>query len=270
VKWRHSLCVVTACLLLAAVAHTDPPLGCGRSGALDFYLRALARKDYVCAYRRLTQSERAYFGNAANLASVFESDRYRLQHYTLGASIGNDRRCIVLVRERFSLRDYAHDRVVTLEGTIPYGVVRTAGRYSVKDAGHPRKAIPTDVSSKERGAAVAVRKISFFPKYVQLVLTFTNMGDGFLTVMPYRKSVLKDDAGVVYRIMEAKDWRITDKQLFLGLRIASNAQYTGFINFQLPPGSLADRLHLEIAPLVRERDALPFSISLPPIDVSRT
>ncbi|MDQ6932423.1 MAG: hypothetical protein M3160_04515 [Candidatus Eremiobacteraeota bacterium] len=241
-----------------------------QSGALHVYLGALMHRDYGTAYAHLTGSERRYFHNARNLASVFEADHFRLRRYAVAGSIGNDARRIIFVREQFSVKDFAHNSDVTLDATVPYGILRSENHYDVKDAGHPWKALVLNVDSTNRGASVAVRKVSLFPKYVQLLLTFVNRGDGFLTILPYRKSVLKDDRGSIYRIIEAKDWRITDKQLFLGLRIAGNAQYTGFLNFGLPKGSIAGNLHLEVAPLLRDGDAVPFSVSLPTIDLTST
>lgn len=237
------------------------------AAALQAYLRAAMTRDYGAAFAMLTQSERAYFHSARNFASVFESDRFRLRRYTLGASIGNDARRVVFVKERFSIADFAHNRDVTLEGTLAYGVVRSGKHYAIKDAGHPRRAMLPNVDSGNRGAEIAVRKVSFFNRHVQLLLTFVNRGKDFLTILPYRKSVLKDEAGVVYGIIEVKDWRITDRQLFLGLRLAGNAQYTGFLTFRLPARSVSRALYLEIAPLIREKDALPFSVSLPAIDL---
>lgn len=257
--------LASALVLFGGVARND-----AQSGALQVYLSALMHRDYDTAYAHLTGSERAYFHNARNLASVFESDRFRLRRYALLGSIGTGARRIVFVKEQFSVKDFAHNRDVTFDATVPYGVVLSDRHYDVKDAGHPWKAIVLNVDSSKRGAYIVVRKVSFFPKYVQLLVTFVNTGDGFLTILPYRKSVLKDDAGLIYRIIEVKDWRITDKQLFLGLRIAGNAQYTGFLNFGLPNGSIAGNLHLEVAPLLRDRDAVPFSVSLPAIELRST
>lgn len=275
-KNRGTLALLSAGLLLGGITHSDashfsrsgpPPLR-QAAGTLQSYLRAVMGRDYDAAYAMLTRSQRAYFHNARNFASVFESDRLRLLRYTVGQSIGNDARRVVFVKERFSIRDYAHDRDVTLEGTLAYGVVRSQKNYAVKDGGHPWRAIVPSVQSENRGARIVVRKVSFFTKHVQLLLTFVNTGEGFVTILPYRKSVLKDDAGVVYPIIEVKDWRITDKQLFFGLRIAGNAQYTGFLTFRLPARSVSRVLHLEVAPLLREGDALPFNVSFPPIELT--
>ena len=67
-----------------------------------------------------------------------------------------------------------------------------------------------------------------------MVVTFANLGDNFVTVLPYGKSVLRDDRGGVYRILATKNWTVTDKPLFEGVPLAPNAQYTGSLAFTAP------------------------------------
>ena len=64
---------------------------------------------------------------------------------------------------------------------------------------------------------MTVKKVDFFPDRIDVVVTFANLGDTFVTLLPYGKSVLRDDRGGVYRILATKDWTITDKQLYQGV-----------------------------------------------------
>ncbi len=259
-----------AVLLLGNIFYTNAAPSPAQSNVLHVYLNALVARNYDKAYAQLAQRDRAYFHNARNFASVFESAGLHLQSYTVIAARGNESQRLFFVKERFFFLDFARNRRASALGTLPYGVLREHRQVRVRDSGHPWKALVCDATSQTQGVRVAVRKLAFFPKYVQVLITFVHAGDGFVTILPYRKSVLSDDGGAVYPIIEAKDWRITDRELFLGLRIAANAQYTGFLNFEIPLRRSGRYLHLEIAPLIRDGGQGPFRVSLPPIDASGT
>jgi hypothetical protein len=84
--------------------------------------------------------------------------------------------------------------------------------------------------------------------------------------LPYGKSVLRDDQGGVYRIIETKDWFLTDKRLFEGLRLAPNAEYTGTLAFECDPLDDKPRTFtLTIAPALTEGGDQPFSLDIPGI-----
>ncbi len=264
-KIQRAAVLLSAFLLVGGSPYTNVPPSAEQSRALHVYLGALVHRDYDKAYSLLVGPERAYFQNARNFASVFQSDDLRMHAYSIIAARGNNAGRVFFVKERLSYTDFARNRTQTMEGTIPYGVLRDGSDFRIKDVGHPWKAERSDASSQTLGVAVALRKLSFFPKYVRLLLTFVNNGEGFATILPYRKSVLTDDSGAVYPIIEAKDWRITDRQLFLGLRIAGNAQYTGFLNFEVPRVHGGRSLHLRIAPVMRDGSTASFSVTLPQI-----
>ena len=60
-------------------------------------------------------------------------------------------------------------------------------------------------SADVSGLRVTVKKVDFYPDRVDVVVTFANLGDGFVTLLPYAKSVLRDDRGGVYRVLATKD-----------------------------------------------------------------
>ena len=75
------------------------------------------------------------------------------------------------------------------------------------------------------GLRVTVKKVSFYQHAIACVVTFANVGDGFLTLLPYGRSVLRDETGRVYPLIsDTASWNNTDRQLFLGVRLAADAQ----------------------------------------------
>jgi hypothetical protein len=95
------------------------------------------------------------------------------------------------------------------------------------------------------------------------VITFTNLGDNFVTLLPYGKSILRDDRGGVYRILATKDWTVTDKRLYEGIRLAPNSRYTGLLAFS--SGRLGDvkrTWSLTLAPALREGADEPFELTV--------
>ena len=134
----------------------------------------------------------------------------------------------------------------------------------------PYKLLRPNASATQNGVRVIVRRVAISQREVAITMTLQNLAPGFATFLPYNKTILTDDRENVYRSIETRDWRFTDKRFFLGVRLAGNAQYTGTMRFSAPAGSDARKLHLEISPVLREEnDATPFSVTLPAIEVSR-
>jgi hypothetical protein len=136
-------------------------------------------------------------------------------------------------------------------------------------AGIPYKLLRPNASATQNGVRVIVRRVAISRREVAITMTLQNLAPGFATFLPYNKTILIDDRENVYRSIETRDWRFTDKRFFLGVRLAGNAQYTGTMRFSAPPGSAARELHLEVSPVLREENsATPFSVTLPAIAVS--
>lgn len=133
----------------------------------------------------------------------------------------------------------------------------------------PYKLLRPDIAATQNGVRVIVRRVAISHREVAITMTLQNLAPGFATFLPYNKTILTDDRDNVYRSIETRDWRFTDKRFFLGVRLAGNAQYTGTMRFSAPPGSDAHELHLEVSPVLREDDsATPFGVALPAILVS--
>jgi len=133
----------------------------------------------------------------------------------------------------------------------------------------PYKVVSVHASATQNGVRVIVRKIRISRHEIAITMTLQNLQSGFATFLPYNKTVLTDDRDNVYRSIETRDWRFTDKRFFLGVRLAGNAEYTGMMRFAAPRGSNARELHLEIAPVLREDGrSMPFGVELPGIAVA--
>ena len=131
---------------------------------------------------------------------------------------------------------------------------------------HAYRIITTNTSASTNGVRIVVRRIAISNKEIAITMTLQNLQPGFATFLPYGRTILTDDRDDVYRSIETRDWRLTDKGFFLGVRLAGNEQYTGTMRFLAPPGSHARELHLEVSPVMREDPgAQPFTVALPTI-----
>ena len=139
----------------------------------------------------------------------------------------------------------------------------------IKDPGHPWKARGVKVEGEKDQLRVTVKKVAFYTHRVQLVLTFANLGERAITLLPYGRTVMRDNLGNVYRIIAVKDWRLTDRELFLGLRLAPSAQYTGSLNFELAGGASEPKsFDLTVAPALRDGADGPSTLDIGPITLS--
>lgn len=265
--------VIPAALLLAGSVFARPafaaaPRGPAVETALA-YVRALGAGDYAKAYGMLSPASQLYFGNLPNYASVWISDRFSC-HRVQALRLENSRNAqFVTVREDVGYFNYGTEREARGTITTGYAVVRAGAGYRINDAGHPyRTFVPGGIMTQHNGVKVTVRELAFYPRRLEVTLTFENDGDAFVTFLPYGRSFMRDDAAV-YHPLRTRDWLLTDRQLFLGLRLAADARYTGQMNF-LVDRRLDDRSHslaLVVAPAVAEGADGPVEFALPPISV---
>ena len=261
--------VLAAAPLLAAtpapVRYGPVPDHNAQTTVVRRYVDALRDGRFDRAFALLSADERAYFGDAAAFAGVFAADGYALKRSTILGARGDDRARVYFVRERIAYVDHADDAHRELDATVPIGVVRERGTPRIKDPGKPYRAFACASSADASGLRVTVKKVDFYPDRIDVVLTFTNAGDGFVTVLPYGRSVLRDARGGVYRLIAGKDWTITDKRLYEGVPLAPDAQYTGSMAFATAQRFReADRgWSLTVAPALRDGSDAPFDVIVP-------
>jgi hypothetical protein len=267
---RRAAFVATLVAALAPVAvRAAPHLNAEQKQILGAYVGAIQHERYADAFRLLTNAERGYFRSAANFASIFAADDLKIKSFRIiGSRDGGSLGTIGLVSQNVSFFDNAHQAHGTATVTVPYGLIPTAGSYRIKDPYHPWKAFrATGSETTTNGLRVTARKVSLFAGRIEVLIGFANLGDGFVTLLPYGRSVMRDEKGTVYHPIATKLPALTDKQLYLGLRLAQSAQYTGALNFAVPAGTSPRRLELTIAPNLRDGADAPFEVVLPPIAV---
>lgn len=234
-----------------------------QSALVQKYVDAQRAGRYADAYALLTSGERAYFGDADSYRSVFAADGIALRAARIVGARGDERGRVFFVRERIAFTDHAHDAQREAEATVPLGVLSEGGALRIKDPGKPYRAFAADATASASGLRVTVKKVDFYPGRIDVVVTFANTGSNFVTVLPYGKSVLRDDRGGVYRIAASKDWTVTDKQLFEGVPLAPDAQYTGSLAFAAPRIGAGKRAwSLTVAPALREGGDVPFDLTV--------
>jgi hypothetical protein len=264
---RRSIAAAVAAVVLLAAApppRFDAVPASAQTALVRRYMDALAAQRYAEAYALLDDGARAYFRNAGNFASAFTADGFAIASYGLVGTRGNSEFRLYFVRESIRLHDPARDAAATATVTVPYGVIGSGARARIKDLGRPWRAVATSVSASAAGLRVTVKKVSFYQHAIACVVTFANVGDGFLTLLPYGRSVLRDDAGHIYRpIVNTASWNNTDRRLFLGVHLAADEQITGVLSFASP--RLDDRPRrytLTVAPNLRDGSDAPFTLDV--------
>jgi len=227
------------------------------------YVDALRAHDYARAFALLADDEQRYFGSVASYRSVFDADGISVERASIVGARGDERGRVFLVRERIAYVDHATDARHEIDASVPLGVLPERGALRVKDPGKPYRAFAASSSADASGLRITVKKVDFFPDRIDVVVTFANVGDGYVTVLPYNKSVLRDDRGGVYRVLAIKDWTITDKQLFEGVPLAPDARYTGSLAFSAPRlGDVPRSWSLTVAPALRDGADQPFDVTV--------
>ena len=233
------------------------------------YLGALQRGDFAAAFARLSSDERRYFGSAHNLEAVFAADRLALVRFTILESIATPTAgTVAVVRERAKFFDHASQRVGDITANVRYGIVAQGAGLAIKDPFHPWFAFaPVERTTSVGGVRVWVRKVSFFTGRVDLLLTFANTGESTVTILPYGRSLIRDETGSVHAPIRSKLPGLTDAALFEGLRLPPSARYTGSMAFFTADRFVPKRLELTLAPALVDGADAPFEFTLPSIDV---
>lgn len=266
---RWPIATAAMAFLLHAQAAFAAPRGPATEAALG-YVRALGSADYAKAYGLLSAGSQRYFGSLENYRSVWTADRFSSAHaqaLKIAQAAGGE---LVTVREQIAYFNHGAQRLARGTITTAYVVIRERGKYRIVDGGHPyRSFVPSRVAARDAGGArVIVRELAFYPRRVEVTLTFENGSNGFVTFLPYGRTLLREGAAR-YHPLTTRDWLLTDRQLFLGLRLAADARYTGQINFAVW-GRVGDGPHtfeLIVAPALPAGGERPEEFRLPPIIV---
>jgi len=266
----RSACALLCTTLLGASPSPQPRPNYGpvpnnaQTVAVKRYVDALRAARYDDAFALLSDDERAYFGTPASFKSVFEADGFVLKSASVVGARGDDRGRVYFVREHITFVDHSDDARHEIDAVVPIGVLPEHGALHVKDPGKPYRAFASASTVEGSGLRATVKKVDFFPDRIDVVVTFTNLGDNFVTLLPYGKSVLRDDRGGVYRIIATKNWAVTDKRLYEGVRLAPNSRYTGLLAFSSPRlGEVKRSWSLTLSPALREGGDEPFELTLP-------
>jgi len=266
----RSAAAALAAIVLLGAAPAGVPKGLvpvradATTATLQRYLKDQETGRWDDAFALLNAEAKRYYRSAQNFASIYAADRFTLRTYKLLGMRGDRNGRVYFVRETADYLDHAHDTMLSISVNVPIGVLTEGGALRIKDPGHPQKAATPAATVSSAGVRIAIKKISYYPRRIEVVLTIANVGDGAVTALPYGKSILRDDAGHVYRLIDTRDWALTDKQFFEGIRLPENGQYTGFLAFETPAlGDVRRTYTLTLAPLLRDGADAPISIDIP-------
>jgi len=251
-----------ALLPAAARAALQP----AQRAVLQQYVGALQAGRFDRAFALLSPDEQRYFRTSANLASIYQADGVKIDGFTIVASQSDQLGKVAIVSERNEFFDERRQSPEHATAKVAYGILRGAHGLTIKDPLHPWRALaPHGFAASVNGIDVTVRKISFFTGRLELVATFANVGDTTVTLLPYGRTVLRDQNGKSYPPIASRLPGLTDKTLYTGLRLAPQAQYTGLMSFLTPDRFEPKSLNLTIAPVLADGADAPFEIPFQPL-----
>jgi hypothetical protein len=257
-----TMCVAAFAAIVpgSAVASLDA----AQRSVLQRYLGAIVAQRFEVAFALLSPSDRKYFRTSANYASVFAADQLKVRSYTILGSKSDKLGTVALVSERVEFFDLQRHSPGSATAKVAYGIVNTPQGLAIKDPFHPWRALaPSDLNGVANGVQVSVRKLSFFTGRMEMVATFANRGDTAVTLLPYGRTVLRDENGKTYPPIASRLAGLTDKTLYTGLRLAPSAEYTGLMTFLTPARFAPKSLTVTIAPALEDGGDAPFVIPLP-------
>ncbi len=260
--------------LLVSLAPAAPAMAAippAQRGLLQRYLAAVSASRFDVAFRLLSDEEQRYFESPANLASVFAADRFKLESYRIIESksappLGT----VAVVSERIAFFDAVRQSPASATVKAVYGIVPGKHGLGIKDSGHPWHIVvaANPVHATANGVTLTLRRVSFYTGRIDVVVTFANRADRAVTFLPYGRTVLRDEIGMVYQPIESRDPALTDRTLYTGLRLPSSAQYTGRMDFVTPDRFRPKALTLTVAPALADGADAPFDLVFPEIPIA--
>jgi hypothetical protein len=265
---------VRIAILLAACAGTLLPapahaaLQPAQRALLQQYVGALQAGRFDRAFALLSPDEQRYFRTPANLASIYQADGIKIDGFTIVGSTSDKLGTVAIVSERIEFFDQRRQSPAHATAKVAYGILQGVHGLAIKDPLHPWRALaPHGFAATVNGVNVTVRKVSFFTGRLELVATFANVGATTVTLLPYGRTVLRDQNGKSYPPIASRLAGLTDKTLYTGLRLAPQAEYTGLMSFLTPDRFTPTSLNLTIAPVLADGADAPFEIPLPALAV---
>lgn len=267
--FRTLVAALAVAALVGLAKPAEAALTASERAVLVRYLDALSHERYEIAFTLLSVPEQRYFASAKNFATSFAADRLRIERFkVIGSSTVAGAGAVAVVMEHVRFFDHAKDAAGTLDANVRYGVVPGPHGPAIKDPFHPWHALaPSAVAIEKNGIRATVRKVSFFTGRVEIVVTFANYGTESVTVLPYGRTVLRDDAGHAYVPLATKLPSLTDRTLYEGLRLAPSARYTGALTFPTADRFAPKTLGMTLAPLVADGGDAPFELTIPSFNV---
>ena len=255
--------MISVVMIAALAGRPENPTARPPAAIVEQYFQDLQQANFAAAFRLLDPAGRAYFREPANFRSMYVADGFRVKSFTIVGRRSDVSGSVIFVRETARFRDHAHDTDLLVTATVPIGVLAIAGHWEIKDPGHPWRAFAPQAFAERDGLFIRVKKLSFFARRIEVVVTVQNRSVSTATLLPYGKSTLHDTAATSYSIIQTRDWMLTDKVFFEGLRLVSGAQYTGTLAFACEPlDDRQRRFRLMIAPILFEGSELPFSLDV--------
>lgn len=234
-----------------------------KRAVLTHFLSALASQNYVAAFALLSKPEREYFGTAENYASGYLADKAKLNTFTILGAASQGDTTVAFVSEKVAFYSYQLASPGSVTAKVAYGIVGSGSAIGIKDPYRPWRVVVPQWSATANGVTVDVRKISFYTGRVELLLSFENRGTTTVTILPYGRTVVRDDTGGVHQPIETKLRQFTDPELYKGVLLAPDARYTGAMTFFTPDRFTPATLSATIAPLLADGADAPFTLDLP-------
>ncbi|MGH7729404.1 MAG: hypothetical protein ACREM2_11550 [Vulcanimicrobiaceae bacterium] len=257
----------SALLPLAAGAALSPPA----KAMLGRYLAALEARDYAAAFALLSADERRYYGTPAHFASIFTADQLAISHARIVGSVPDPPRgTLAIVLERVGFLDHANGARGSATVKVVYGVLTSAAGLRIHDPGHPWMAFdpsPAVAAAENAGIRAVVRKLSFFTGRVEAVVTFENRAATTVTLLPLGRSTMRDQLGRSFAPIDVLLPALTDQRLKLGVRLAPQKEYTGFLDFATAARFAPRSLAFSFGPLLFDGGDAPFDVAVGPFEV---
>jgi hypothetical protein len=255
-----ALCVALSSALRPAAA----ALPVAQKTILTRFLTSLQHQQYDVAFALLSKPEKSYFASAANYASAYTADRVKIDSFQILGSTVAGGITVAIVAEKFEFFEPKRQAVAIVSAKVPYGIVNVGGALGIKDPYHPWRAIaPENWSVTTSGVTATVRKIAFFTGRVELTIAFDNRSESTVTLLPYGRSVVRDQSGAVHQPIETKLQGLTDAELYKGVLLQSGARYTGTMTFFTANRFAPTSLSVTLAPMLADGADAPFNLELP-------
>lgn len=237
------------------------------------YYKALQEQNYQQAFSYLAPPIQKVYRSSKNLANIYHSHKitvksFKIKKIELQKEKDVTKALATVSIERKAL-NFKKNKIETIEGEMNLPLVKVNNKWRVFPIVNQWKSYQVGVSGEKNKLKVTVNLVEMHTNYTIIYLTFKNSGEKPVTIFPHRTSMIKDNLGIDYKVIDSPVVG-TDEEMYVGKVLRKGQEVRGYLVFRGKIIEKASYFTVVVTNnLIIGSQQDPFSIEISPISIPK-